>query len=173
MIKKKENSDNEITLVGDVIGQVLEGESIKASVPEPVEDVVVGTLSDNVDKVSTSQLIAEQHKDTELVSLFARVVSENEVSKNPVCLFTKNGVLMRKWRPPDVSVENEWAVKHQIVIPKSFREEILSMVHKTPLSGHMGVTKTCHKILNYYYWSVVVRRRPSGQAAKYYCCERC
>ena len=80
---------------------------------------------------------------------------------------------MRKWRPPDVSVENEWAVKHQIVIPKSFREEILSMVHKTPLSGHMGVTKTCHKILNYYYWFVVVRRRPSGQAAKYYCCERC
>ena len=142
MIKKKENSDNEITLVGDVIGQVLEGESIKASVPESVEAVVVGTLSDKVDKVSTSQLIAEQHKDTEHVSLFARVVNENEVSQNPVCLFTKNGVLKRKWRPPDVSVENEWAVKHQIVIPKSFREEILSMVHKTPLSGHMGVTKT-------------------------------
>ena len=136
MIKKKENSDNEITLVGDVIGQVLEGESIKASVPEPVEAVVVGTLSDKVDKVSTSQLIAEQHKDTELVRLFARVVNENEVSQNPVCLFTKNGVLMRKWRPPDVSIEDESAVKHQIVVPKSYTLDILNMAHETPLSGH-------------------------------------
>ena len=31
----------------------------------------------------------ELHKDTELASLFARVVDENEVSQNPVCLFYK------------------------------------------------------------------------------------
>ena len=152
MAKKKENSDNEITLADTVIGQVLEGESIKSSVPESVEAVAEGSLSDKADKMSTSQLIAEQHKDKELASLFARVVDENEVSQNPECLFTKNGVLMRKWRPPDVSVEDEWAVKHQIVVPKSYRQEILSMAHETPLAGHMGVTKTCQKILNHFYW---------------------
>ena len=92
--------------------------------------------------MSTSQQIVEQHKDTELASLFARVVDENEVSQSPVCLFTKNGVLMWKWRPPNVSVEDEWAVKHQIVVPKSYRQEILRMAHETPLSGHMGVNKT-------------------------------
>ena len=152
MSKKKENSDDEITLVDTVIGQVLEGESIKSSVPEPAEAVAEGSLSDKADKMSTFQLIAEQHRDTELASLFARVVDENEISQNPVCLFTKNGVLMRKWRPPDVSVEDEWAVKHQIVIPKSYRKVILSMAHETPLSGHMGVTKTYQKILNHFYW---------------------
>ena len=26
------------------------------------------------------------------------------------------------------------------------------MAHETPLSGHMGVNKTCHKILNHFYW---------------------
>ena len=36
--------------------------------------------------------------------------------------------------------------------PKSYRQEILSMAHATPLSGHMGVTKTCQKILNHFYW---------------------
>jgi len=41
------------------------------------------------------ELIAKQHKDTELASLFARVVNENEVSQNPVYLFTKNRALMR------------------------------------------------------------------------------
>ena len=105
--------------------------------------------------MSTSQLIAEQHKDTELARLFARVVDESEVSQNPVCLFTKNGVLMRKWRPPDVSVEDEWAVKHQIVVPKCYRQEILSMAHETPLAGHMDVTKTCQKILNHFYWLIL------------------
>ena len=118
MSKKKESNDDEITLVYTVIGQVLEGESIKSSVPEPVEAVAEGGLSDKADKMSTSQLIAEQHKDKELESLFERVVDENEVSQNPVCHFTKNGVLMRKWRPPDVSIEDKWAVKHQIVVPR-------------------------------------------------------
>ena len=26
------------------------------------------------------------------------------------------------------------------------------MAHETPLSGHMGVNKTCQKILNHFYW---------------------
>lgn len=152
MSKKKENSDDEITLVDTVISQVLESESIKSSVPEPVEAVAEGSLSDKADEMSTSQLTAEQHKDTELAGLFARVVDENEVSQNPAGLFSKNGVLMRAWTPPDVSIEDEWAVKHQIIVPKSYTQDILSMAHKTPLSGHMGINKTCQKILNHFYW---------------------
>ena len=152
MSKKKENSEDVITLAETVIGRVLEGEPPKISGSEPVEVIAEGSLSDKADKMSTSQLIAEQHKDPELSNLFLRVVDENEVSQNPVCLFTKNGVLMRKWRPPDVSIEDEWAVKHQIVIPKSYRQEILSMAHETPLAGHMGINKTCQKILNHFYW---------------------
>jgi len=69
-----------------------------------------------------------------------------------VCLFTKNGVLMRKWRSPDVSIEDEWAVTHQIVILKSYRQKILSIALETPLSGHMGMNKTCQKIPNHFYW---------------------
>ena len=37
MSTKKENSDDGITLADTVIGQVMEGESIKSSVPEPFE----------------------------------------------------------------------------------------------------------------------------------------
>ena len=108
MSKKKENSDDEITLADTVIGQVLEGESIESSVPEPVKVVAEGSLSDNADKTSISQLTVEQHEDTELASLFAIVVE-----------VLKIGVLMGKWGPPDVSVEDKWAVKQQIVVPKS------------------------------------------------------
>ena len=60
---------------------------------------------------------------------------------------------MRKWRPPDISAEDELAIKYQVVIPKAYRLEILSMAHETPLDGHLGVNKTYQKILNHFYWS--------------------
>ena len=132
MTKKKENSEDEIILADTVIGQVLEDKSIKSSDSEPVEVVAEGSLSNKADKMSTCQLIAKQHKGLELSSLFTKFVDENEVSQNPVCLFTKNGVLMRKWRPRDVSIEDELIVKYQIVVPKSYRQEIVSMAHETP-----------------------------------------
>ena len=58
---------------------------------------------------------------------------------------------MRKWRPPDVSADDEWAVKYQIVVPRVNRPEILSITHETPLADHMGVNKTQQRILSYFY----------------------
>ena len=41
----------------------------------------------------------------------------------------------RKWRLPDVPAEDEWAVKYQVVVPKTYRQEILGIAHETPLAG--------------------------------------
>ena len=57
---------------------------------------------------------------------------------------------MRKWRSPEVSADDELAVNHQIVVPKIYRSEILSLAHETPMSGHLGVNKTYPKILNHF-----------------------
>ena len=38
------------------------------------------------------------------------------------------------------------------MVPKFYRSEILSLAHETPMSGHLGVNKTYHKILNHFYW---------------------
>ena len=62
---------------------------------------------------------------------------------------------MRKWRSPEVPADDEWAVNHQIVIPKIYRSEILSLAHETPMSGPLGVNKTYHKILNHFIGLVV------------------
>ena len=40
---------------------------------------------------------------------------------------------MRKWRPSDVPADDEWAVKHQIVVPSNYRPHILSLSHDTPI----------------------------------------
>ena len=116
------------------------------------DDDDISSFRKDAELNSRSHLIAEQHRDPEISPLFQRAVNENEVSQNPVCFFTKNGVLMRKWRPPDVSADDEWAVKYQIVVPKVYRPEILSMAHETPLAGHMGVNKTQQRILSHFYW---------------------
>ena len=104
------------------------------------------------DQLSRSQLCKEQHRDPEISPLFERALDENEISQVPVCYYVKNDILMRKWRPPDVSAEDEWTVNHQIVVPRTYRPEILNLAHETPMSGHLGVNKTYHKILNHFYW---------------------
>ena len=45
-------------------------------------------------KLSRSQFIDEQHRDPEISCLFGKAVSEKEVSRVPVCYFTKNRILI-------------------------------------------------------------------------------
>lgn len=59
---------------------------------------------------------------------------------------------MRKWRPTDVCVDDEWSVRNQIVIPKTYRAEVLSLAHETPLGGHLRINKTHEKIIRHFYW---------------------
>ena len=58
---------------------------------------------------------------------------------------------MRKWRSPEVPADEEWAVSHQMMVPIIYRSDILSLAHETPMSGHFGVNKTYHKILDHFY----------------------
>ena len=64
----------------------------------------------------------------------------------------KSGILMRKWRPPDVSTDEDWNTHHQIVVPPLYRKEILRLAHDNAMSGHLGVSKTYNRILKYFFW---------------------
>ena len=101
---------------------------------------------------SKSKLIKEQQNDPEISVIYQKASDESDAASDPVCYFIKNGVLMRKWRPSDVSTDDEWAFRYKIVVPKSYRFEILSLAHDTPLSGHLGINKTFQKIITHFYW---------------------
>ena len=94
------------------------------------------TLKNLSQSISKSNLITKQHKDPEISTLFEKAVEENKLSKNSVCYFVQNDILMRKWRPPDIFANDEGAVKYQTVISKVHCYEILSLAHETPLAGH-------------------------------------
>ena len=85
------------------------------------------------DTLSKSQLIQEQQTDPEISKLIFRALPEDEISQAPMCYYIENGILMRKWRPFHVPADDEWAVYHQIVVPKSYRHEILSIAHESPM----------------------------------------
>ena len=104
------------------------------------------------DKIEMKTLCEQQHSDPHIAELFHKVVDEKDVSQEPVCFYTKHGVLMRKWRPPSVPADEEWTVHHQVVVPRPYQNEILMLAHETPLSGHLGVTKTYNKVLKHFYW---------------------
>ena len=134
------------------------------------EDVVLNELGVYSDIfLSRDQLISEQGKDKGLAGLIQRAFGEEEARTLPVCFFMKSGVLMRKWRPPDVPSDNEWKVLYQIVVPTSYRSHILSLAHDIPLAGHLGVAKTCNRILQHFYWPGV------RQSVSQYCrtCHTC
>ena len=101
---------------------------------------------------SREQLIKEQQKDPEVMTLADKAIKFEDVKDEAECLYTKNGLLMRKWRPPEAGLDEDWRVVHQIIIPRIYRKDILSLAHDSPMAGHLGINKTYSKILNHFYW---------------------
>ena len=164
MAKKAKQNDGDIDLTDTFLGQSFKHEitnSLSSSLSDKQTELRDKSESSHYssilndqghDLVSRSQLCKEQHNDPEILPLLERAFDEKERDQVLVCFYVKNGILMRKWHPPDVSAEDEWTVNHQIVIPRVYRTEILNLAHETPMSGHLGVNKTYHKIFNHFYW---------------------
>ena len=47
---------------------------------------------------------------------------------------------------------NEWQIAHQIVVPKAYHMEVISIAHGSPMAGRLGVRKTHDRILNHFWW---------------------
>ena len=114
-------------------------------------DETVQLVSDTL-SLSRKKLIEYQENDPEIRELKEKALDKDEIQRVPVGYYVDNGVLMRKFRPPEVSVEDVWTVVNQIVVPKVYRKEIIAMAHDLPLGGHLGVNKTVEKILKQFFW---------------------
>ena len=109
-------------------------------------------MNDNKKTVSKEQLRVSQREDASLKKLFDQVVSNSEVDSVHCCYYLINDILMRKWRPSNVPADDDSFVEHQIVLPKAYRQDVLQLAHKAPLSGHLGRNKTYWKICKNFYW---------------------
>ena len=145
-------NQSDVDLTDSFIGQSFKNEitkSLSHNLPEhqidstdsiPVSDHFPSSLvEEDHDIRSKSQLSKEQHKDPEISPLFQKTVSETDLAEDPICFYIKNGILMRKWRTPEIPADDEWAANHPIVVPKIYNSEILSLAHETPLSAYQHI----------------------------------
>jgi hypothetical protein len=128
MAKKALSNEVEISLSDTFMGHLPEvtSTSVHDRIDLNSSDPSVSTSSNNssnqgeeFSQLSKSQLLKEQENDPELNSLFQMAITDSEIDQVPTCYYLKNGILMRKYRPPEISADDEWQVKHQIVVPKS------------------------------------------------------
>jgi hypothetical protein len=49
---------------------------------------------------------------------------------------------MRKWRPPHATVQDECKVICQLVVQEEYRKAVVSLMHDSSMTEHLGVNKT-------------------------------
>ena len=80
---------------------------------------IVQTANDAVKtNLAREQLIKEQHKDPEIKSFAEKAIKFEDIKDKAECFNLKDGLLMRKWRPPEAGLDEDWRVVHQITIPQ-------------------------------------------------------
>ena len=62
--------------------------------------------------------------------------------------FVKQDILMRRCSRK----EAEESTKEQVVVPKEYRAEIMSLTHEGLFAGHLGRTKTYERVATDFYW---------------------
>ena len=100
--------------------------------------------------MSRDNLVEAQKHDNSLSTLHDLAVSSTEINKSP-CFYHESDLLMRFYRSPKRSSEDTWSEKRQIVLPLPVRHTIMEIAHDA-YGGHLGVHKTCSKILNCFFW---------------------
>ena len=64
---------------------------------------------------------------------------------------------MRKWRPPDATVQDECKVICQIAVQEEYRKAVVSLAHDSSMTEHLGVNETSNGILAHFNWPNIRR----------------
>ena len=126
-------------------GKAKEGTGKKNS---ESDDVSKDNFPVNILDRNRKQLITDQNSDVTLEKV------RNEATEVPPMesdgYFFANDLLMHRKRLSDE--HNGTRYVDQIVVPESYRNEILRVGHTIPLSGHMGSKKTLERIAAHFSW---------------------
>ncbi len=101
--------------------------------------------------VGKEHLVAAQKSDPTLGKCVRFAVDRDKLLTVMVGYFWDEGVLICKWEPQS-SERNDWLTVYQVVLPASYRSQILMLAHENVLAGHLGVNKTFQRITKHFYW---------------------
>lgn len=147
--------DSQVSLPAELPSEFPSPSQLYPSGGTPTAPAVVPSLVEGSGSkvcMSRDRFLVAQKQDVSLTPCFDQVSPLHEVENMATGFFLKDGVLVRKWTPPQVSAQDDWGVLTQIVVPKTHRHDILKLAHDNPLAGHLGVNKTYDRILRCFFW---------------------
>lgn len=107
-------------------------------------------------QVNLTQLFSEkvlykaQREDSTLSKYHDKITPKDQITHYP-SFYYQDDILMRVFRPSHLSDDATWAEVHQIVLPCNLRQPVMEIAHEA-FAGHLGITKTCDRILSEFYW---------------------
>ena len=128
--------------------QLLEMVSEKPTLVNEVKELEVGSVPVNILDRGKAQLIDDQEKDVTLENVRKSINSKAPTDKDGY--FLNKGVLMHRKIIKEMPDGSRFV--DRIVVPESYRQEILRIAHSIPLAGHMGVKKTIDRITAHFFW---------------------
>ncbi|XP_041439585.1 uncharacterized protein LOC121400486 [Xenopus laevis] len=149
------------SLSRDMNGTRLEATDAAQKVREPAADC---DRPPSLDLLHPTTFREDQHTDPTLERM------RSEAGKPPnergEQIVWEHGLLYRIVKgDPD----QPWKCYRQLIVPQSYRAQLLHMAHEIPLAGHQGVTRTQHRLTQNFYWPGV------SQEVTRYCrtCDSC
>ena len=112
--------------------------------PKPVEIKETGAPKSNILDRNLSQVITDQKLDVTLTK--ARQLAADQKDG----YFLREGLLMHRKILQSEHDGREFI--DRVVVPESYRQEILRVAHTIPIAGHMGRDKTLDRISSHFYW---------------------
>ena len=95
-----------------------------------------------------NQLITDQKTDVTLAKVYNRVCKV--APKETDGYFLHNNLLIHRKFNKDPHDGERYV--DRVVVPESYRNEILRVGHTIPLSGHLGISKTHSRIATHFFW---------------------
>ncbi|XP_072020266.1 uncharacterized protein [Amphiura filiformis] len=159
-VEKKEVQKTEVSCAVETRSQTLKkGKPFKGlKVVEP-----------DGEEVTVEKLKRAQQEDLTLNR--CRALAEERIEKvgrndSKQMFIIEKGVLYRQFQAPNVEFGDTFK---QVVVPQTFRTQVMKLAHESILGGHQGPSKTSDKVLSNFYW-------PGAQAdIRRYChsCDIC
>ncbi|XP_073807553.1 uncharacterized protein [Danio rerio] len=151
---QQKQTDNEITLSDSfmTVDDATVSNKVTNVEKQPLTEKCAFDNQVNLNlNLTREQIILAQQKDQTLSKCFKLVVPREQLKQKQVGYFVENALLMRKWSSA-MEQDDEWSTVYQVVVPSVFRQQVLVLAHDHVLSGHLGITKTYHRILKHFFW---------------------
>ncbi|KAJ8035594.1 hypothetical protein HOLleu_19322 [Holothuria leucospilota] len=99
--------------------------------------------------VTAQSLREEQQNDPSLSKMRTKIGMVSDHKNGRATYMLQDGILYREFRK--VNSEGDDAIR-QVVVPKKFRNAVMSVAHESILAGHLGTQRTVNRILPNFFW---------------------